>query len=96
MQTQMILSQIPLSEIEQIIRKCVIDAIASTPQAQPAPQSEQTLTIKGLAEYLNVTVCTIQAYKRKRVFPFYQTGRTVFFKKSEVDAAMVSTKKRLS
>lgn len=92
----MILSQIPLSEIEQIIRKCVNDAIASTPQPQPLQDAEQTFTIKELAAYLKVTVCTIQAYKRKRVFPFYQTGRTVFFKRSEVDAAMASNKKRVT
>lgn len=64
--------------------------------ALPFPtQQVQTFTIGELADYLNCTKATIHAYKKRGVFPYYQTGRTVYFKKSEVDAALeVRNKKK--
>lgn len=53
-------------------------------------QKDERFTIPQLAEYLQVNKLTIHRYKKNGVFPFYQVGRTVFFKKSEVDAAMSS------
>ena len=64
------------------------------PHQQPEPDREQTFSIAGLAEYLCCTKATIHAYKKRNVFPYYQTGRTVFFKKSEVDAALAVGKKK--
>jgi excisionase family DNA binding protein len=52
-------------------------------------------SISDLAAYLKCSKVTIHAYKNRRVLPFYQTGKTVFFKKAEVDAALASTKKGL-
>lgn len=58
-------------------------------------QSETTFTIGELAAYLKCTKKTAQAYKSRGIFPYYQTGRTVFFKKSEVDQALaVGTKNK--
>lgn len=95
MQEQVILSQIPLSQIEEIIKRCVNDAItAHTPTATP-DESEVTFSISELADYLKVTRATIHAYKKRKIFNCYQTGRTVFFKKKEVDKALlVDNKKR--
>jgi excisionase family DNA binding protein len=53
-------------------------------------QDDQEFSITELAVYLRKTKATIQRYKRNQVLPFHQAGRTVFFKKSEVDAAMSS------
>ncbi len=65
------------------------------PKPAAEPQPEQEFSISGLAHYLNCTKATIHAYKRRGVFPYYQTGRTVYFKKSEVDKALeVGNKKK--
>jgi excisionase family DNA binding protein len=57
-------------------------------EPQQQLKSDVTFSIFELANYLKVTKATIHAYKNRKVFPYYQTGRTVFFKKSEVDAAL--------
>lgn len=58
-------------------------------------EPEKQFTISELAAYLKCTKATIHAYKNRQVFPYYQTGRTVYFKKSEVDAALeVGNKKK--
>ncbi len=64
--------------------------------ADPLEQSlspEQKFSIKELAAYLKCTKATIHSYKRRKVFPYYQTGRTVYFKKSEIDSALEVSKK---
>jgi len=66
-----------------------------SPENRDSAKSDETLSISDLAEYLKCSKVTIHAYKNRRVIPFYQTGKTVFFKKSEVDAALASNKKGL-
>lgn len=51
-------------------------------------------TISELAAYLKCTKATIQSYKKRGIFPYYQTGRTVYFKKLEIDAALAVTKNK--
>lgn len=80
-----------LSNIEELL----LSIKHPTPlQALPPNSSDQEFTIAGLAAYLKRSKATIHSYKRGGVFPFYQTGRTVYFKKSEVDAALNSKQKR--
>lgn len=55
-------------------------------------ESNQKFSISELASYLQVAKSTIHRYKNNRIFPFYQAGRTVFFKKHEVDSAMQALK----
>ena len=89
-----ILSPISLEKFELLIKNSVTAAIAlNQPTATPAEKPQQ-FTISELAGYLKCTRATIHAYKKRGVFPYYQTGRTVYFKKSEVDAALEVSKKR--
>lgn len=55
---------------------------------------EECFNIEELAAYLGVAKTTIFRYKRNRVFPFYQAGRTVYFKRYEIDQALSSSKKK--
>ena len=87
--------------IEQFILKSVNAALASHSQTHPSltpqkePEKEILFSIPELATYLKVTKATIHAYKKRGIFKYYQTGRTVLFKKFEVDQALaVSTKKK--
>lgn len=89
--------------IEQIVFKSVRAALAlhslttSNPVLEKDPEEQEKdvrFSILGLADYLKVTKATIHVYKKRGVFPYYQTGRTVYFKKSEVDAALEVSGKR--
>ncbi|WP_040298607.1 helix-turn-helix domain-containing protein [Arcticibacter svalbardensis] len=91
----LILSPISIANLELLIQRSVIAAIAQTQPAPTPTELPQTYTISELATYLKCTKQTIHAYKKRGIFPYYQTGRTVYFKKSEIDRALeVSGKKR--
>ncbi|RZJ54094.1 MAG: DNA-binding protein [Flavobacterium sp.] len=57
-------------------------------------EPEERLTRTQLADYLGVTLPTVDRYRNRSVFPYYQTGRTIYFKKSEVDNALSVGKKK--
>lgn len=57
-------------------------------------EPDEKFTISELAIYLGCTKATIHNYKNRGVFPYFQTGRTVFFKKVDVDKALASNRKR--
>lgn len=89
-----ILSPISLESFEQLIKKSVTAALALT-QTIPTPiEDQQQFTISELADYLKCTKATIHAYKKRGIFKYYQTGRTVFFKKHEIDKALEVGKKK--
>lgn len=90
---------LPINELKGVIIDCVNACLKyhEQPINTKALISDipDELTITELATYLKCTKSTIHAYKNRGVFPYYQTGRTVFFKKSEVDAALeVGNKKK--
>lgn len=81
-----------LSNIESLLLSIKYAESVAEPISAEQPQ---TFTISQLADYLNCTKATIHAYKKRGVFSYYQTGRTVYFKKKEVDAALeVRNKKK--
>lgn len=49
--------------------------------------------LSGLAKFLNVSIPTAQKLKNSKVFPYYQWGRILVFKKQEVLAGMESKRK---
>lgn len=77
------------AEILQYLRE--LKGIPTPSSSSSAQISEDIkMSMDEVAKYLNKAKTTIQRYKNNGVFPYYQAGRTVFFKKSEVDAAMSS------
>ena len=56
--------------------------------AAPAPAPEQLLDIPAAAELLGVTCQTIHVWKREQRLPFHKVGGRVYFKRSEVLAAL--------
>ncbi len=90
----MILSPISLENFELLIKKSVIAALALTQPTAPPVETSQQFTITELADYLKCTKATVHAYKKRGIFKYYQTGRTVYFKKSEVDTALEVVKKK--
>ncbi len=87
-----------ISDLVQSVVQSTIQSLKSENQllqdsANVFKVDEQIFSISELAAYLRCSKVTIHAYKNRRVIPFYQTGKTVFFKRSEVDAALASHKK---
>lgn len=90
--------QIDKSELRDILNEIVTDAVANFRESVAMLQDEPGTPpliygIKGLAEFLNVSVPTAQKLKNDKIFPSYQRGRTIVFKSSEVLRGMQTTKK---
>lgn len=49
------------------------------------PKEDESFTVQQLAEYWQCHPQTIFNRKRSGELPFYQSGRKIFFKKSEID-----------
>ena len=58
------------------------------PKEVPSVVKEENFTITQLAEYWQCHVQTVMKKKKAGLIPFYQSGRKVFFKKSEIDKNM--------
>ncbi|RZJ77715.1 MAG: DNA-binding protein [Flavobacterium sp.] len=79
--------------IEAAIQKAFAKLVPQF-QQKHTPEPEERLTRNQLANYLGVTLPTVDRYRSRSVFPYYQTGRTIYFKKSEVDNALSVGKKK--
>jgi len=70
--------------VENAVEKVLTKRASAIDSAKPEPESFFIRGIKGLAEYLHVSVPTAQKLKNNRVFPCYQDGRVCVFKSNEV------------
>ena len=78
------------TDIRAIVQECMLSALSEFIKAVPVTaqdpaDQDENLTIAQLAEYWQCHVQTIMKQKRAGLIPFYQSGRKVFFKKSEID-----------
>jgi excisionase family DNA binding protein len=82
-----------LANIERCL-DLLMSAVLDKPQQLVVDRVEEEtrLTIAELAHYLKKDRSTVPRYKNNGIFPFYQAGRTVYFKKNEVDQALSSGK----
>jgi len=65
------------------------EALKTTIAVKEVKDAEEIyLSQREAARFLRVSLPTIIAWKKARKIPFYQHGRKVLFKKSEVLAAM--------
>src|ERR1041385_6740170 len=64
------------------VRKAIEEERAREPN--PTEQAEdECMTIRQCAEFLNCSLVSIHAYKKKGM-PYYRIGRKVLFKKNEI------------
>jgi excisionase family DNA binding protein len=90
------LTSLTTPEVRQLFRQELEIFFEKHNQSPVSKEEIQQFTISELAAYLKCTKATIHAYKKRGIFKYYQTGRTVYFKKSEVDKALeVGNKKGL-
>jgi excisionase family DNA binding protein len=88
-----------IDERLESIEKCLKDLLSLKENLQHQIlkkdiDEDTKLTTDHLAEYLGCSKATVLRYKRDGVFPFYQAGRSFYFKKHEIDQALSSTKKK--
>jgi hypothetical protein len=72
------------------LRQLIAEALADF-QTPPPPQPEPETYIHGLqalADFLGVGITTAWQLKKSGKFSYYQAGKKLFFKKSEVLAAL--------
>ncbi|WP_276363549.1 helix-turn-helix domain-containing protein [Daejeonella sp. H1SJ63] len=89
------LTSLTTPEVKQLFRQELENFFqekAFLNSTEPRIEENERFTISELADYLKCTKATIHAYKKRGVFPYYQTGRTVYFIKSEIDEALAATK----
>lgn len=76
---------IELLELQLIIEAAVDKAFAkSNPKCAEVSQSTKLLNIDEVADLLQVSVSSVNIYKKQGLIPFYRIGRRVFFKEAEV------------
>jgi excisionase family DNA binding protein len=88
--TNIVLSSYSLDDLQTLVTNVVKTCLSEWQQkSQPeAPPTEDNLTIDELAAYIGCSRVTIHKRKKEGIFPHYQVGRKVFFRKSEVDKVL--------
>lgn len=72
-------------ELQRIIEASLQKALAeSTHATTVTTDSTKLLNIHEVADLLQVSVSSVNTYKKQGSIPFYRMGRRVFFKESEV------------
>jgi hypothetical protein len=69
------------------IKEAVLEALSEMPQTTRNEPEQYIYGLKGLANFLGVGITTAWSLKKSGKLPYYQTGKKVFFKKSEILAA---------
>lgn len=72
-----------LSEEVKELRSIINDKLSAPAGYEP----EITMSPQQAAEYLGCTVSNVHQKKNSGSLPYHQIGKTVFFKKSEIDEA---------
>jgi len=80
-----VLFSIPELEFKTIIRDAVLNAISEiAPQQQQIDNSTELLTRKETAEFLGITLPTLNDWTKKQVIKGYRIGARVRYKKIDI------------
>ena len=83
---KVILSQIPLGELETTIRTIMLQALSdfhnNKPQADPS--DTEMLTVKQVSKLLGISEMSIHQWKKDGKIKFHRFGSRIRFKKSDV------------
>ncbi|MFV0377284.1 MAG: DUF3853 family protein [Mangrovibacterium sp.] len=82
------------SELAEVVKRAVAEAMAKAEQPAPEPQPQTLHSIRELADFLGCSVVTAQRYKNEKRFPYKQVGRKVMFNTADVLKAIDSNKKQ--
>lgn len=81
---QLILSPIPLAELEGVFQRVVQNALAESKKDSFQSESEDLLTRKEAANLLGVSLPTLHDYTTRNIIPAYRLGTRIRYKKGEI------------
>lgn len=81
---QLILSSIPLSELESTIAKAVEQILDKRQSIVPEHDHEELITREETAQILRVTLPTLHSWTKQGLIPHYKISSRVRYKRCEV------------
>lgn len=79
-----ILFSLTLDEFKDILKESISEMTLSRQSPKDNRQEEAFLTQRQAAKYLQITEPTIIKWKKESRIPYYQNGRRILYKKSEL------------
>lgn len=76
-----------LSRLERM--ESAITALSGTPQQTATDTASDYITRRDVATLFRVTLTTVHDWTRKGILQAYKVGNRVFYKRSEVESALV-------
>jgi hypothetical protein len=73
------------------IKSAVLEVLSEMPRTTDREPEQYIYGLKDLAAFLGVGITTAWSLKKSGKLPYYQTGKKVFFKKSEILATTSKT-----
>lgn len=86
--TKSLFTNLSISELKELVKECVTEVAILQPHDLGSKSDEDLMTQRETAKFLRVSIPTIINWKKEGKIPYYQNGRTVFFKKSELLKAL--------
>ena len=83
-----ILSQIPISDLKDFISEAVKTGLQNLSNSQPEKETTELVTRLQTAKILNVSLPTLNDWTKKGIIKGYRIGSRVRYKKNEVFEAL--------
>ena len=93
MENSVILERFESSKLVALF-KCIEDKIERLETQFQPTQPLQYLTRQQVAEMLSISLVTVNDWRKKGILKAYKIGNRVYFKRHEVEAALVEIKSR--
>jgi excisionase family DNA binding protein len=88
---KIVLNTISEAELRRTIREELEDILAD--QAKVVSAREDLMSRQEVANYLKITLATVDAWSRKGILKRYEIESRVYFKQSEVEKALEARRK---
>ncbi len=83
--TNIVLSPIPLNELEVLIQNSVRKVLSENPVTEPnVPAGDQYLNITQAAELLDLKISSVYGIVHEKGIPYHKRGKRLYFSKQEL------------
>ncbi|MCH8904207.1 MAG: helix-turn-helix domain-containing protein [Bacteroidetes bacterium] len=89
----LILTTVSLENFKSIVKESVKAEFDNVNLSPPNQEEDNLLKIEEVQDLLSVSKVTIHKWKKKGILPYYKLNRRLYFKKSEILAALRSSAK---